>query len=141
MMQGRSQPRHRRASGMSLIELLAALMIAAAVSALGVHYLRPTGESSKQRSCDLTRALLQNDAQRFLEANGRLPHRFAGTSHDKVCRSHASRLPRDLSVLSTQPARGRRLPDTRSHTLVVHDRCGIIPGPGLVLETFCWEKS
>ncbi len=73
MMQGRSQPRHRRASGMSLIELLAALMIAAAVSALGVHYLRPTGESSKQRSCDLTRALLQNDAQRFLEANGRLP--------------------------------------------------------------------
>ena len=66
---------------MSLIELLAALMIAAAVSALGVHYLRPTGESSKQRSCDLTRALLQNDAQRFLEANGRLPR--------AICRNFA----------------------------------------------------
>ena len=72
-MPATSPSQSRRCLGMSLLELLAALIIAASVSALGIHYLRPAGESSQQRSCDLTRALLQNDAQRFLESNGRLP--------------------------------------------------------------------
>ena len=60
-------------TGMSLIEVLAALVIAATVAALGVQYLRPAGETGKQRTCDMTREILQTDARRFTESTGRVP--------------------------------------------------------------------
>jgi type II secretory pathway component PulJ len=59
--------------GVTLIEVMAALIIAAAVSAIGIQYLRPAGETSQQRSCDMMRELLQNDAQRYMTTKGKLP--------------------------------------------------------------------
>ncbi len=59
--------------GFTLLEILAAVMIAAILAALGIGYLRPAGELGKQRSCDLTREMLQNDLQRYLENTGVLP--------------------------------------------------------------------
>ena len=49
------------------------LVIAATVAALGVQYLRPAGETGKQRTCDMTREILQTDALRFTESTGRAP--------------------------------------------------------------------
>ncbi len=63
----------RSFAGMTLLELVAALTIAATVAALGIHYLKPTGTVAHQRSCDLTRELLQNDCERYFDINGRLP--------------------------------------------------------------------
>ena len=60
-------------AGLTLIEIIAALVIAAAVAAISIQYLRPAGETSKQRTCDVTRGLLQNDAQRYMETTGNLP--------------------------------------------------------------------
>lgn len=60
-------------SGFSLLEIMATIIIAATVAMIGVQYLRPSGDNGKQRSCDLTRELLQNDLQRYLEATGMLP--------------------------------------------------------------------
>jgi prepilin-type N-terminal cleavage/methylation domain-containing protein len=62
-------------TGMSLIEVLAALVIAATIAALGIHYLRPAGDTGKQRTCDMTREILQTDARRFTESTGRPPSR------------------------------------------------------------------
>jgi len=60
-------------AGLTLVELIAALVIAAAVTAIGIAFLRPVSDTGKQRSCDLTRQLLQNDAQRYVESTGRMP--------------------------------------------------------------------
>lgn len=60
-----------RCLGLTLIEVMAALIIAATVAAIGVHYLKPAGTTSKQRTCDLTRELLQNDHDRYIESTGR----------------------------------------------------------------------
>jgi prepilin-type N-terminal cleavage/methylation domain-containing protein len=59
--------------GMTLLEVMAALIIAATVAAISIQYLRPVDATSKQRTCDMTRELLQNDAQRYFEATGQLP--------------------------------------------------------------------
>jgi competence protein ComGC len=61
--------------GLTLIEILAAVMIASLVAVLGVRYTRPAGESAKQHTCDLTRQILQNDANRYQETTGNLPSR------------------------------------------------------------------
>lgn len=61
--------------GMTLLEVLAALVIAASVAAISIHYLRPANEISKQRSCDITRELLQNDAQRYQQTTGTMVSR------------------------------------------------------------------
>jgi type II secretory pathway pseudopilin PulG len=58
---------------MTLLEVMAALIIAATVAAISIGYLRPPSETGKQRSCDVTRQMLQNDAQRYLESSGRMP--------------------------------------------------------------------
>jgi prepilin-type N-terminal cleavage/methylation domain-containing protein len=57
--------------GFSLIEVIAAVIIAATVAALSIHYLKPAAATSQQRSCDLTRQLLQNDADRYFQSTGR----------------------------------------------------------------------
>ena len=62
-----------RRKAMSLIEVLAALVIAATIAALGIQYLRPAGEAGKQRSCDMTREILQSHAQQYTESTGRTP--------------------------------------------------------------------
>ena len=59
--------------GFTLMEIIAALVIASLVSVIGIQYLRPSGDSSKQRSCDLTREMLQNDVQRYFEIHGVMP--------------------------------------------------------------------
>ena len=59
-----------RVRGLTLIELVAALAIAAVVVALGLQYLRPTGDQGKQRSCDATREILQDYADRHREQVG-----------------------------------------------------------------------
>lgn len=64
---------HSRRCGMSLIEILAALIIAATVATLGIQYLRPAGATGKQRSCDMTREVLQVDVRRHSELTGNLP--------------------------------------------------------------------
>ena len=65
--------RDRCRIGLTLIEVMAALIVAATVAAISLQYLRPAGEASKQRSCDMTRAMLQNDARRYTETTGRMP--------------------------------------------------------------------
>ena len=52
---------------------MAALIIAASVAAVSLQHLRPAHESSTQRTCDLTRELLQLDAQRYMDTEARLP--------------------------------------------------------------------
>ena len=65
------RPLKRR--GFTLLELIAAVIIAATLAGIGLQYLRPPSETGKQRSCDLTRQLLQNDADRYTETVGRPP--------------------------------------------------------------------
>ncbi len=60
-------------TGFSLLEIIAALVIAATVAVTGIQYLRPSGDKGKQRSCDLTREILQNDTQRYFESTGAMP--------------------------------------------------------------------
>lgn len=57
----------------SLLEIIAALVIASTVAVVGIEYLRPSGDTGKQRSCDLMRELLQNDTQRYFECVGSMP--------------------------------------------------------------------
>jgi prepilin-type N-terminal cleavage/methylation domain-containing protein len=59
--------------GFTLMEIIAALVIASLVSVIGIQYLRPSGDTSKQKSCDLAREMLQNDAQRYFEVHGVMP--------------------------------------------------------------------
>lgn len=61
--------------GFSLIELIAALIIAATLAAFSIQYLRQPSQSGKQRSCDVTREILQDYADRFIEGNNRPPSR------------------------------------------------------------------
>ena len=60
-------------AGFSLLEVIAALILAATVAAISIQYLRPPSETGKQRSCDFARQILQNDAQRYSESTGQMP--------------------------------------------------------------------
>lgn len=64
-----------RRAGTSFIEVLAAIIIAATVAALGVQFLRPAGGTGQQRGCDLNREVLQLHTKRFIEATGQTPAR------------------------------------------------------------------
>lgn len=81
----------RRRRAFSLLELMAALIIAASLAALSLHHLRKPSLSGKQHSCDLTREVMQNYADRYAEANGRMPSA-------------------DLRELATDPYAGTVLP-------------------------------
>jgi len=59
--------------GFSLIEIIVALIVISSVAVIGIRSLRPAGQGAQQSSCDLTRELLQNDVQRYVEATGVLP--------------------------------------------------------------------
>ncbi len=60
-------------AGFTLLEITTGLIIAAAVAAISIQYLRPAAETSEQRACDMTRQLLQNEANRYMDSLGRLP--------------------------------------------------------------------
>lgn len=62
-------------NGFSLLEVIAALVIAATVAAISIRYLRVPGQTGKQRSCDVTREILQNYATTYSETNGQFPSR------------------------------------------------------------------
>ncbi|QDT07671.1 hypothetical protein K227x_60990 [Rubripirellula lacrimiformis] len=62
---------HRR--GFSLIEILAALMIAATVATIAVTQFRTPGDTAHSRSCELGRQILQNEVQRHVDTTGSLP--------------------------------------------------------------------
>lgn len=59
--------------GVSLLELVAAIMIAATIATMSIFYLRKPGTTAHQRSCDLTRKVLQEDAHRYRDMTGNLP--------------------------------------------------------------------
>ena len=59
--------------GFTLLEVILAVVIAATVAAMGVHFMRPTGIHSRQKACDLTRQTVQLEANRYRDANGVWP--------------------------------------------------------------------
>ncbi len=59
----------------SLLELILAVVIISTVVAISLQYLRPTDEAARQRSCDVTRQSLQNNADRFFSVEGNWPSR------------------------------------------------------------------
>ncbi len=69
---GRRKPGLRR-RGLTLLEVILAVVIAATVAAMGLHFMRPTGVHSRQQSCDLTRQTVQLEAGRYRDANGVWP--------------------------------------------------------------------
>jgi competence protein ComGC len=97
--------------GFSLLELMAALIIAASLAALTLHHIRKPSLSGKQHSCDLTREVMQDYADRYVETIGRSPSA-------------------DLRELATAPYAGPSLPTCpvtgQSYRL---DRNGIVGCP------------
>ncbi len=61
--------------GFSLLEVIAALTLTALVAAIGIRHLRTPGETTHQRTCDVTRQTLQGYAERYRDAIGQLPGR------------------------------------------------------------------
>lgn len=59
--------------GFTLLEVILAVVIAATVAAMGVHFMRPTGLHSRQQACDLTRQTVQLEAGRYHDAKGVWP--------------------------------------------------------------------
>lgn len=64
--------RHAKQHGFSLLEIIAAVTIAVTLSVISIGYLNPAQNLSSQRSCDLTREVLQNDADRYYEMMGEM---------------------------------------------------------------------
>ncbi len=67
----RSKTSTRR--GFTLLEMILTVVIISTVAAVSLQYLRPTGEASRQRSCDLARQMLQNYADRYYTQTGNWP--------------------------------------------------------------------
>ncbi|TWU57761.1 type II secretion system protein [Rubripirellula reticaptiva] len=57
----------------SLIEILAAVMIAATVATIAVTQFRTPGDTAHWRSCQLSRQTVQNEANRYIDITGSLP--------------------------------------------------------------------
>lgn len=72
LRRGRLKPGLQR-GGFTLLEVILAVVIAATVAAMGVHFMRPTGIHSRQQACDLTRQTVQLEAGRYRDANGVWP--------------------------------------------------------------------
>jgi len=65
----------RRPRAFSLLEMILAVVIISTVAAVSLQYLRPTGEAARQRTCDVTRQLLQNYTDRYYSSAGSWPSR------------------------------------------------------------------
>jgi len=70
-----NQPSVQRLRAFSLLEIILVVVIISTVAAVSLQYFRPTGEAVQQRSCDVTRQLLQNYADRYFSAAGSWPSR------------------------------------------------------------------
>lgn len=62
-------------SGLTLIEVIFAIALSAAVAVIGVRHLRQPGDTVRERSCDLRREVLQEQVDRYTEMTGRSPSR------------------------------------------------------------------
>lgn len=56
--------------GLTLIEVLFAVALSAAVAVIGFRHLQTPGVTAKERSCDLRREMLQDHAARYIEVTG-----------------------------------------------------------------------
>ena len=61
--------------GLTLLEIILALVIATTVAMIGLHFIRPTGRHARQHSCDLTRQTIQFEVHRYQRQSSRLPRR------------------------------------------------------------------
>lgn len=61
--------------GLTLLEIILALVIATTIAMIGLHFIRPTGRHARQNACDLTRQTVQLEAHRYQRQHGRLPRR------------------------------------------------------------------
>ncbi len=61
--------------GFTLLEMVLAVVIISAVAAVSLQFIRPVGESSRQRSCDVSRQMLQNYADQYYNRTGTWPQR------------------------------------------------------------------
>lgn len=60
-------------SGFSLIEVLAAVMIAAGLATIAVSQLRRPGDLAHSQACELCRETLQNEVGRYVNETGTSP--------------------------------------------------------------------
>ncbi len=67
--------RRRKSQGFSLLEMILAVVIISTVAAVSLQFIRPTGTVARQRACDVTRQLLQNEAERYFSEQGIWPSR------------------------------------------------------------------
>lgn len=65
------RPSHRRA--FSLIEIMAAVTIAAGLAALAITQLRRPGDLAHANACSLCRETLQNEVGRYFDQTGTSP--------------------------------------------------------------------
>lgn len=63
----------RAAKGFSLIEILAAVMIAAAIATIAISQFRVHGDTGYARSCLMTRETIQSEVDRYVAINGSSP--------------------------------------------------------------------
>ena len=63
--------RHR--GGMSLLEVLAAVILSSMIAMTGLMFVRSHGRTAGDRSCEAHRARLQNDVELFMQETGEIP--------------------------------------------------------------------
>ena len=83
--------KNRPCLGLTLIEVIFAVALSAAVAMIAYHSLRTPGTTAKDRSCDLRREMLQDHAGRFAELTG-------------------TRISRNLREIAVEPYAGNPLP-------------------------------
>ncbi|SRR6056297_1086468 len=65
----------KNARGFTLLEMILAIVIASTVAMMGIHFMRPTGQHSRQKACDLTRQTIQLEVGRYHDRVGSFPRR------------------------------------------------------------------
>tara|TARA_R110002167_G_scaffold54187_1_gene154488 strand:- start:525 stop:869 length:345 start_codon:yes stop_codon:yes gene_type:complete len=61
------------AKGFTLIEVMAVLIISATVAIIGIRHLQKPGEQAHDRSCQLSRELLQHHVEAYIDDMGSAP--------------------------------------------------------------------
>ena len=63
----------RRRNAFTLLEIIAAVVLISVVGFLGIRHVRTAGTGGQERSCELTRKMLQNEVDRYQRLNRTLP--------------------------------------------------------------------